>query len=185
MPHRAPPKPPPIEVENVHRNRVPFLRPLDWIATALRSFREKPLPSTYLTDAQPVFDLFGNARIAQVQFDQVDGPLGQLEVVTAAVPANKYRLYLSMAYRHDDLISHLSFAERVISQPIPLGGFPFAPLDDTENQVSGSWRVVRNTTVPPLGNIGAQVDALGGGARITLLSLFVELDVGEPHGNIS
>jgi len=185
MPHRAPPKPPPIEVDDVGRNRVPFLRPLEWIAVALKSFREKPLPSTYLTDAQPVFDLFGNARIEQVQFDQVDGPLGDIEVLTAPTPANKYRLYLSMAYKHDDPVSRLSFAERVVSVPAPIGGFPFAPLDDMETQVTDIWRVVRNATVPPLGRIGAQVDVIGLGARITLLSLFVEMDVGEPHGDIS
>jgi len=185
MPHRAPPKPPPIEVDDVGRNRVPFLRPLDWIATALRTFREKPLPSTYLTDAQPVFDLFGNARIEQVQFEQVNGVLGQIEVLSSETPVNKYRLYLQMAYRHDDIVSRVSFAERTITQPIPIGGFPFAPLDDSETQVALFWRVVRNATVPPLGRIGAQVDALGGGARITLLSLFVEMDVGEPHGDIT
>ncbi|MEE9263823.1 MAG: hypothetical protein V3V11_05155, partial [Vicinamibacteria bacterium] len=78
MPHREPPKPPPIEVDDIGRNRVPFLRSLNWMATALRTFREKPLPSTYFTDAQPVFDLFGNARIEQVQFEQVLGTLGQI-----------------------------------------------------------------------------------------------------------
>ncbi len=185
MPHRAPPKPPPIEVDDVGRNRVPFLRPLEWIAVALRSFREKPLPSTYLTDAQPVFDLFGNARIEQVQFEQVNGTLGQIEVLTSQTPANKYRLYLSMAYMHDDIVSHVSFAERVISVPVPIGGFPFAPLDDSETQVPLFWRVVRNSTVPPLGRIGAQVDAMGGGGRITVVALFTEMDVGEPHGDIS
>lgn len=182
MPHRAPPEPPPIKVENVGANRVPFLRPLEWIAVALRSFREKPLPSTYFTDAQPVFDLFGNARIAEVQFERVMGGVGDIEVVSALVPANKYRLYLSMAYSHDDPIPRLTFAERVVS----VGGtFPFAPLDDVETQITGQWRVVRNATVPPQGQIGAQVDLLSGGARITLLSLFVEMDVGEPHGDIS
>ncbi len=69
MPHRAPPKDfPPIEVVDVGGRVVPFLRPLEWIATALKTFRERPLPATYKTDVQPVFDLFGNARIEQVQF---------------------------------------------------------------------------------------------------------------------
>ncbi len=161
------------------------MRPLEWIAVTLRSFREKPLPSTYLTDAQPVFDLFGNARIENVQFEQVDGTLGDIEVLSSQTPANKYRLYLSMAYQHDDLAARLIFAERVVSVPAPIGGFPFAPLSDVESKTAGQWRVVRNASVPPLGRIGAQVDVLGGGARITLLSLFVELDVGEPHGDIS
>ena len=185
MPHREPPKPPPIEVDATPKNRVPFLRPLEWIAVALRAFREKPLPSTYLTDAQPVFDLFGNARIEQVQVDQVLGSLGQIEVLSSQTPPNKYRLYLSMAYMHDDIVSHVSFAERVVSLPVPIGGFPFLPLDDSETQVPLFWRVVRNATVPPLGRIGAQVDAMGGGGRITLVGLFVEMDVGEPHGDIS
>ncbi|MEE8608027.1 MAG: hypothetical protein V3S55_10490 [Nitrospiraceae bacterium] len=184
MPHREPPKPPPIEVDDVGRGRVPFLRPLEWIAVALRSFREKPLPSTYFTDAQPVFDLFGNARIEQVQHEQVLGTLGQIEVLTSQTPANKYRLYLQMAYMHDDIGSHVSFAERQVG-PVPIGGFPFAPLDDSETQVPLFWRVVRNATVPPLGRIGAQVDAMGGGGRITIVALFVEMDVGEPHGDIS
>jgi len=183
MPHRQPPKPPPIEVDDVGRNRVPFLRPLEWIAVALRSFREKPLPSAYFTEAQPVFDLFGNARIEDVQFEQVLGTLGLLEVTSAAVPAGKYRLYLSFAYSHDDpIVPRDIFAERVVSVA---GFFPFAPLDDLETRGPGDWRVVRNVTVPPEGNIGAQVNALTVGSRITLRSLFVEMDVGEPHGDIS
>jgi len=161
---------------------VPFLRPLEWIATALRTFRERPLPATYKTDVQPVFDLFGNARIEQVQFEQINGTLGLIEVVTPSVAEDKYRLYLSMAYSHDDPSSRLMFAERVVSVS---GVFPFAPLSDLVVQDTNHWRVVRNVSVPPGGRIGAQVDSLVGGARITLRNLFVELDVGEPHGDIS
>ena len=182
MPHRSPPKPPPIEVVDVGAKSVPFLRPLEWIAVTLRSFRERPLPSTYATEAQPVFDLFGNARIAEVQYEQIDGALGDIEVLSPVVAADKYRLYMSMAYSHDDPTARLAIAQRVVSAS---GTFPFAPLDDTALQPANEWRVVRNVTVPPEGRIGAQVDVLVDGARITLRSLFVELDVGEPHGAIS
>jgi len=182
MPHRSPPKPPPIEVVDVGEGRVRFLRPFEWLAVALRSFRERPLPSTYETSVQPVFDLFGNQRIEQVQYEQVNGTLALIEVLSAKVPADKYRFYLSMAYSHDDPTSRLAFAERQVSDG---GTFPFAPLDDLEIQLTNHWRVVRNVTVPPEGRIGAQVNSLAVGARITLRSLFVELDVGEPHGDIS
>jgi len=162
---------------------VPFLRPMEWIAVALRSFRERPLPSEYNTVAQPVFDLFGNARIEEVQFEEVLGTLGLIEVVSSQVPVNKYRLYLSFAYSHDDpIVDREIFAERVVSVA---GIFPFAPLTDLETRGPNDWRVVRNVTVPPEGNIGAQVNALTVGSRITLKSLFVEMDVGEPHGDIS
>lgn len=175
-------RPPPIEVVEVGEKPVPFLRPLEWVATALRSFRERPLPGTYVTEARPTFDLFGTHAIENVQFETVAGPLAQIEVLSAAVPEGKYRQYLSMAYSHDDPTDRLAFAERVVS----FGGtFPFVPLDDLEVQVRGHWRVVRNVTVPPGGFIGAQVNSLAAAARLTLISVFVEYDVGETYGAIS
>lgn len=161
---------------------MPFLRPLEWIAVTLKSFRERPLPAAYKTEVQPVFDLFGNHRVEQVQYEQVNGTPGLIEVLSAKVPADKYRFYLSMAYSHDDPTDRIIFAER---QVVDAGVFPFAPLDDQEVRSQGQWRVVRNVTVPPEGRIGAQVNSLIGAARITLRSLFVELDIGEPHGDIS
>jgi len=183
MPHvPGPPRPEPVEVVDVGSRPVPFLRPLEWVATALRTFRERPLPSTYTTEARPVFDLFGTHRIEEVVYEKVSGNLVQLEVLSSKVPETKYRQYLSMAYSHDDPISRLVFAERQVS----FGGtFPFIPLDDLEIQATNHWRVVRNVTVPPGGRIGAQVNSLAAAARITLISLYVEYAIGEPYGAIS
>jgi len=178
---------PVIEVEDVTRKRVPFLRPIEWMAIALRSFRERPLPASYATEVQPVFDVFGNASVEEVQFEEVLGALGDIEVTSSQVPVTDYRYYLSFSYQHDDAVAGTRRlqAVRVVSDG---GVFPATAIANEEREglaPSGVFFAVRNVTVPPEGRIGARVEAIAAGARITLRSLFIDLPIGEPHGDIT
>ncbi|MEE8538827.1 MAG: hypothetical protein V3S54_03350 [Woeseiaceae bacterium] len=176
MPHREPPKPPPIEVDDVGRNRVPFLRSLEWIATALRTFREKPLPSTYFTDVQPVFDLFGSARSSEMQFATFGSLLGGIELAHARVAAGRVRQYLSMEYSHDDLVNHVLRPGRVIDTAT---GFPFAAMRDGISVSDVEPLSIRNFTIGPGSRAAVQADAMGAGARLTLSLVWIEVPLGE------
>lgn len=185
MPHvREPPKPDPIEVVDVTANPVPFLRPLEWVATALRSFRERPLPGTYTTEARPVFDLFGTSRFPDYGVEVIAGGVGNLEVLTPRIAGNKYRQYLSVDVRHDDgaATHEIRFIRTVQDATL---GFPNIPFAISTAIAAGVHFADRNISVPPDGRIGAEVDAIGAGAQLFLRTLFVEFDVGEPHGSIS
>lgn len=188
MPHlREPKEPPPIRVKEVERPVIPFLRPLEWISVVLRAFRVKPLPASYLTEVRPTFDLFGNHRIDQVKFEEVLGTLGDTEVVSSKVPGTQYRYYLSFAFMHNDAAAptHVMQATRIISDG---GAFPIAPMADPVRDgaaPANQFFAVRNVTVPPDARIGAQVEAIAAGSRITLRSIFLEIPIGEPHGEIT
>jgi len=101
---RGPPKRPPVDVVDVGTRTVPFLRPLEWVATALRTFRERPLPGSYTTEAVPTFDLFGTAQLQNYQVEVVVGGVGALEVTGSQVATDKWRQYLSISVNHDDII---------------------------------------------------------------------------------
>lgn len=179
--------PPVIEVQDITRRRVPFLRQIEWLAVAFRSFRERPLPASYSTEVKPIFDVFGNARIEEVQFEEVLGPLGQIEVTTSQVSAVNYRYYLSFAFSHDDAIAggRRLQAGRIVNAD---GLFPFIALtDEARDGVAEAGRIfqVRNVTVPPEGRLAARTDVLVVGARITLRSLFIDFPIGEPTGDIT
>jgi len=177
---------PAIDVRDVSKDRVPFLRAFDWVAVALQSFRERPLPSEYSTEAVPTFPLFGNARVAELQFETVNGPLGGIEATLSVVPTGRYRYYLSFSFQHDDVVDRYIQAIRVISDG---GVFPQAPFTDPARDGAAPPNeifTVRGVTVPPGGRIGASNRlGFGVGARIILTGLFVELLVGEPLGDIS
>ncbi len=184
MPHiPGPPKPNPVEVIEVGEAPVPFLRPFDWVATALRSFRERPLPSTYITQASPGFDLFGTSRLPEYQIELIGGGVNQIEVTSARVPATKWRQYLSASVSHTDGTSRIFTFTRVVQHDVL--GFPFLPFDSSPSLPANQIFAVRNISVPPDGRIGAQVAALTVGAELFLRTLFVEYDVGEPSGDIS
>lgn len=182
-PH-ARPEPKPIVVEVVGEKTVPFLRPLDWVATALRSFRERPLPGTYSTEAQPTFDLFGTAKLPDYAVEVVAGGLGGLEVFGSRIPANKWRQYLSVAVSHDDgAASHiLTFVRNIQDDTL---GFPNLQFETSLALPAAVFFTARNVSVPPDGRIGSEVAAMGAGARMTLRSVFLELDIGEPTGGVS
>jgi len=168
------------------RAGVPFLRPFEWIAPTLTSFRERPLPSEYSTLVVPTFDLFGTSRVTEVQFETVAGTLGLTEVTLPQVEAQRYRIYLSFAFLHDDAVAQVIQAVRIV--PGPGGGFPFQPLTDPARDgvaPRNQWFTARNVTVPPEGRIGALAPGLGVGSRITLRGIFIEYAVGEPHASLT
>lgn len=184
MPHvPGPPKPEPIEVIEVGEAPVPFLRPFDWVATALRSFRERPLPGTYITQASPGFDLFGTSRVGSMVAEVANGGVGNIEVTGARVSALRWRQYLSVSVSHDDVVSRVIQLNRVIQDDAL--GFPILPWAVSESIAAGVLLLGRNVSVPPDGRIGATVPAIAAGAQLTLRSLFIEYDVGEPSGDIS
>jgi len=184
MPHvPGPPKPPPIEVVEVGEAPVPFLRPFDWVATALRSFRERPLPGTYITQASPGFDLFGTSRLPFYTVEVVAGGVGSLEVLGSRVAADKWRQYLSVDVRHDDTPNTHDVRFIRVVQDTALG-FPSLPFDSSELAPNIHF-TARNISVPPDGRIGADLDVIGIGGQLFLRTLFVEYDIGEPSGDIS
>ncbi len=168
---------------------MPFLRPLEWIATALRAFREKPLPSTYATEVQPTVDLFGSHRMAELQYEEVLlAPLNDVEVLFSKVPADKVRFYLSMAFLHNSAPpGRVINAVRVVSfgGAFPSAPFGNPPMDSTDRAPAGYWFTERNFSVPPDGWAGARIDSLSLGTRIQLKGLFVDLDIGETVSTIS
>lgn len=180
----APTERKPVEVVDVGGSAVPFLRPLDWVATALRSFRERPLPGTYSTEAQPTFDLFGTAQLPDYAVEVVQGALGGLEVFGTRIPAAKWRQYLSVAVSHDDgAASHIMTFVRNLQDN--LLGFPNLQFETSIALPAAEFLTARNVSLPPDGRIGAEVVAMGAGARMTLRSVFLELDIGEPTGGIT
>ena len=183
----GPPRTEPVEVVEVGSKPVPFLRPLEWVATALRTFRERPLPSTYTTESRPTFDLFGTSRLPEFQVETIAGGAGQIEVTGSRVDANRWRQYLSASVSHDDttggFTAFITFI-RVVQDE--LGAFPQFPFEESRIALAaGDVFAVRNVSIPPGGFIGASIPAFAAGAQMTLITLFVEYDVGEPHGGIS
>jgi len=184
MPHvPGPPKPPPIEVVEVGEAPVPFLRPFDWVATALRSFRERPLPGTYITQASPGFDLFGTSRIPFYTVEVVAGGVGALEVTGSRVAADKWRQYLSVSVSHDDVVNRIMRFTRIVQDDAL--GFPVLAFEVSGSLASGQVATARNASVPPDGRIGADVAAIGVGAQLFLRTLHIEYDIGEPSGDVS
>jgi len=184
MPHvPGPPKPDPVEVIEVGESPVPFLRPFDWVATALRSFRERPLPSTYITQAGPGFDLFGTSRLPEYGVEVINGTIGALEVFAAKVDGNKWRQYLSASISHDDPLALRMRLNRVLQDDTL--GFPTIPFAVSLPFPPGTIFAARNASVPPNGRISGSVRVLGAASRLELRTLFIEYDIGEPSGDVS
>jgi len=188
MPHvQGPPRPEPVEVVDVGSRPVPFLKPFEWVATALRTFRERPLPSTYTTESRPTFDLFGTSRLPEYGVEVIAGGVGNLEVTGARIATDKWRQYLSASVSHDDLA--VGFAEfltfiRIVQDPTL--GFPQLPFQESRVALGpAELFAVRNVSVPPDGRIGVSIPQIGAGAQMTLRTLFVEYSIGEPYGGIS
>jgi len=188
MPHvPGPPRPEPVEVVDVGSRPVPFLKPFEWVATALRTFRERPLPSTYTTESRPTFDLFGTSRLPEYKVEVIDGGVGNIEVTGSRVDTDKWRQYLSASVVHDD--ASIGFAEfltfiRIVQDPTL--GFPQVPFSESRIPlVAGDLFVVRGVSIPPDGRIGVAIPAIGVGSRMILTTLHVEYSIGEPTGGIS
>lgn len=188
MPHvRGPPKPEPVEVVDVGSRPVPFLQPFEWVATALRTFRERPLPSTYTTESRPTFDLFGTSRLPEYTVEVIAGGVGNLEVTGSRTPTDKWRQYLSAHVFHDDGSilgpKFLSFI-RILQDPTL--GFPQMPFKVSRIKLtSGDPFAVRNVSIPPDGRIGVSAPNMAAGTQMFLRTVHVEYSIGEPYGNIS
>ncbi len=154
-------------------------RAITWIAKSLTGNRDaNPTPEGFLDVILPNVDIFGTQRIAEVQFETVDGPLGAIEVFHALVPIGFYRHYLSMEYEHNAVVPTLLTSGRIVTNPV-IPFFPYAMMQ-SEGVVGATVPgVIRNFVVPPNARAAARVTALGGGERITLNLLWVEVPVGE------
>jgi len=185
MPHvQGPPRPEPVEVVDVGSRPVPFLKPFEWVATALRTFRERPLPSTYTTESRPTFDLFGTSRLPEYTVEVIAGGVGNIEVFGSRIDTDKWRQYLSASVSHDDVVSQFLTFIRILQDPTL--GFPQLPFDTSRIALAaGELFSVRNVSVPPDGRIAATIPAIAAGAQMTLRTLFVEYAIGEPSGGIS
>ena len=183
----GPPRPKPVEVVDVGSRPVPFLKPFEWVATALRTFRERPLPSTYTTEARPTFDIFGTQRLAEFQVEVIAGGVGNLEVFGSKVPTDKWRQYLSASVSHDDgSVTGPKILIFIRIVPDPTLGFPELPFQESPaSLVSGEVFAVRNVSIPPDGRIGVAAPNMDAGAQMFLRTLFVEYSIGEPYGAIS
>lgn len=181
---REPPDPKPVDVRDVGSVPVPFLRPFEWIATAFKTFREKPLPASYTTQGQPTFDLFGTSKLPEYGVEVIAGGVGNIEVLTPRIDGTKWRQYLSVDVVHDDGgVAHEIRFVRVVQDSTL--GFPSLAFAVSPAILDGVHFTARNVSVPPDGRIGAEIDVIGIGGQLFLRTLFVEFAVGEPYGAIS
>jgi len=179
-----------IEQEKSSRGEqrpVEFLRSFEWVATALTSFREKPLPSAYTPTAIPTFDLFGSSRLVDFEVEFIQGALGSIEVVGPKVAVDKYRIYLSVDCFHNDVVDHKLLFSRVV--PDPTLGFPILVFATSLKGVTANEHVaVKNILVPPDGRIEclASIPAsMNLGSRLELQNMFIEMELGEPAGGVT
>jgi hypothetical protein len=175
-----------VPVREVGRTGVQMLRPFEWVATVFQSFRDRPLPASYKTEVQPVFDIFGSERVGTFTFEVSIGVLGGLEAFGSKVPGDRYRFYYSAECFHTDIgvTHHISFS-RIL--PDPLLGFPSIGFDSGSVFSTPSFQVfsTRNVTLQPEGRMTCRVTTMGVGARLAISALFVELPIGEPTPRFS
>ena len=178
-------KRPAVRVQEVGRKGVQMLRPFEWVAKVFQSFRDRPLPASYKTEVQPVFDVFGTERVGQFQIDTALGALGGLEAFGTKVPGDRYRFYLSAHAFHSDFgISHHMWFNRVL--PDPALGFPSMAFDTGSIFATPAFQLfaTRNVTLPPEGRISVQSAVIGALARLFLVTVFIEYPIGEPSGDL-
>jgi len=175
---------PSIPVREVGRKGVQMLRAFDWVATVFQSFRDRPLPSTYRTDVQPVFDIFGSERVGQFTIETGLSGLGGIEAFDSKVPGDRYRFYLSASSFHSDAASHAMWFNRIL--PDPTLGFPAIPFDTGPGFALPAFtqQATRNMTLPPEGRMSVRSLTMGVGARIFLTTLYYEYPIGEPSGDL-
>jgi len=174
-----------VPVREVGRKGVPILRPFEWVATVFRAFRDRPLPATYKTEIQPVFDIFGSERIGAYTIEVVAGALGGLEAFDSKVPGDQYRVYLSAATFHTDIgITHHVVFNRIL----PFGGlgFPVITFDSGSIFSLPAFQnlATSNFTLPPEGRAAVSSILMGAGARLFLTTCYYQLPVGEPDGGL-
>ncbi len=175
---------PSVPVREVGRKGVPMLRPFEWVARVFQSFRDRPLPSTYKTEVQPVFDVFGTERVEQFIIETSIGALGGLEAVDSKVPGDRYRFYLSAQTFHTDATARHMWFQRVL--PDPALGFPGLVFDSGSIFATPQLQQfgTRAITMPPEGRMSSRVGVIAAGARLFLTTLYIEYPIGEPSGDL-
>lgn len=174
-----------VPVREVGRTGVQMLRPFEWVATVFQSFRDRPLPASYRTEVQPVFDIFGSAQIGNFVLSVTAGDLGGLEAFDSKVPGDRYRVYLSASTFHTDIgVTHHITFNRII--PFTGLGFPVAPFDSGSIFATPAFQTfaTANYTLPPESRTSVQSITMGVGARLFLTTLFYELPIGEPGAGL-
>ncbi len=182
---RGAPKRPPVDVVDVGKRPVQILRAFEWVATALRTFRERPLPGSYSTEAIPTFDLFGSSKLEDFQVEEILGDLASIEVLGPRVATDKYRIYLSVDVFHDDAVAHKMLFSRVV--PDPVLGFPIVVFATAAGVVANEHVAVQNILIPPDGRIETLASlpaSMGAASRITMRNMFIEMAIGEPSGEL-
>jgi len=155
---------------------VPITRSFSWIRAALNTFRERPLPGSYLPVIAPTFDVFGSEQMESLRTFSVVGGSAQIEVVDGPVPEGRWRFVQSMACLHTDGVSQIMAPIRIV---------PEAGLFVQQEFVSDVFLApfvtlaTRNFAVGPGSFYGYRVLALGIGAQIGINGIFIEMDVGE------
>lgn len=140
------------------------------------TFRERPLPGSYLPVIAPTFDIFGSERLPETQNFTVVGALGGIEVTDGPVPEDKWRFVISMFGLHTDAVSQLLAPIRVV----PSGGtFPQAPFE-SDRSVPGFFQLsTRMFACPPNSFYGFKSTAMGAFAQLAIGGLFIDFDIGE------
>jgi len=150
------------------------------MAKALTANRDAlPFPKGLTDQINPVIDIFGSQRMAEVQVETVQGALGGIEVTHGPVPDDRVRFYLSMEFDSDD--AGVGAPRRVIPGRVfpTAAGFPFAGMENDVLATAGERFAVRNFTVPPRGFAACQANAMGGGSRMTITIVWIETPLGE------
>lgn len=166
-------------------NPVPILRPFRWLATVLQTFRERPLPGSYAPLITPTVDTFGTEIFGQeIESDSIQSALGGIELVHTRVPQGTIRQYISLEWFHDDLAGTLRRLQliRVIERTGGFAQFAFHPdrvMDGDGGGVDQERDAMQMVIGMPDEFLGVRATAMGGGARLTLRLIWIDMPVGE------
>lgn len=166
---------------------------LDWYAKILGigrgGFAPFPIIDAVLSTVIPTIDAFGSEKIAEVASAEQLGTLGAVELFhSAPLPigpnAPRMRIYLNTEFWHDDVLAHQLRLGRIVVSAT--GAFLFVALTpsvlvpgDTGSAGGDNRLAARNITIGPQQNLAVRADAMGGGARLFMRHVFLEMQVGQ------
>lgn len=114
--------------------------------------------------------------MADVEQESISSLAGQLELTHEKVSSNRWRLYLSIEYWHNDTVNREIAPARVVETS---GTFPIARFRD-EISVAGDFRLAaRQISIGPGNRIAVETRAIGAGARLFASVVWIELPLGE------
>lgn len=159
-------------------------RAISWIGRSLTANRDPfPVPKGYIDAIYPNLDVFGSQQLENVQEARVNGGAGNVEAFHTIVPDESVRFYLSMEYRHDDVVARLIRPGRIIPTAT---GFPFASFRDDVSTTANVRLAVRNVPIGPRQRIAVRVGPIfGAAAQIFLDVVWIEVPIGEYIRTIS